>query len=212
MLLGGTQLAGGECVKYLGLYIDKKLSFNSHIDYLKGKLAHLAGASFRLKNFMTLRAAKCFYFSCVYSILRYCLPVYGGALSSFRGRKLDRIYGKIVRNLFEKHSPGQCPFKANKILKLGDAYKLLAGMHMFRMINGENEELADTMVLEPPNHVYNTRNRIRIQPPFPRVDAIRRNYQYQFIHFRNEIPDEIKNSRSLNCFKSMLTNKFLSEY
>ena len=143
---------------YLGLHIDSKLNFHNHIDNLESKLSQLAGASYRLKNFLNLHASKCFYYSCIYSLITYCLPVYGAALSSSRGRMLSKLHDKIVKNLFLKYSPNECPYKTNKILKIGDVYKLLAGIHMYKVINGENESLAETIVIDTSSYLPNKRS------------------------------------------------------
>ena len=83
---------------------------------------------------------------------------------------------------------------------------------MYKMLNEGSESLAATIRIESAGHSHDTRNRNRLLPPFPRVEAIRRNYQYRFIDVWNSIPDEIRNSRNLRCFKTELSNKFLNEY
>ena len=84
--------------------------------------------------------------------------MYGAALSSSRGRMLSKLHDKIVKNLFLKYSPNECPYKTNKILKIGDVYKLLAGIHMYKVINGENESLAETIVIDTSSYLPNKRS------------------------------------------------------
>ena len=63
--INGTPLERVTEYKYLGVIIDENLKFNSHITKIKTKLSQLCGVSFKLAKFLTLDAAKTFYFSMV---------------------------------------------------------------------------------------------------------------------------------------------------
>ncbi len=47
-----SEFSISECkvIKYLGLMVDNKLSFNSHIDYVKCKISKRIGAMYRSKK------------------------------------------------------------------------------------------------------------------------------------------------------------------
>ena len=200
-------------VKYLGLNLDEKLKFTVHVDSLKTKLARLSGVTYRLHNYFNYQAAKNFYYSCVYSSITYCIAVWGGALSSYRGRKLIKLHNKIVRNLFSKFNFGRCPFKSNKLLKLVDIHKYYSGIHMFKIINlNQNDCIRDTIDLHVASHTYSTRARGELLLPFPRVNAIKISHKSQFITVWNEIPDHVKQSPSLRIFKRNLTNYLVGLY
>ena len=211
--LGTDIIIRKRSVKYLGLHIDDGLRFNEHIEVLKKKLSRLAGASYRLNSYFNQQASKVYYYSCVYSLITYCLPVFGGALATQRGSLLIRTHQRIVKNLFKSYSPTECPFKKNKLLKLPEIYKFYAGVHMFKILAlGENNTVSDTLAMETAAHDYNTRTRNNLRTPFPRVDAIKRSYKYQFIGIWNDIPQCAKNCDSLKSFKRVLSNYFLETY
>ena len=63
-------------VKYLGVMIDEKLSWSSHIDYLIGKVTSLTGILYRNKHFLPLDSKRNIYFALIYSVLTYCIEVY----------------------------------------------------------------------------------------------------------------------------------------
>ena len=112
--------------KYLGVYVDNKLKFKTHIEHLTGKMSQLCGVTNQLKKFLNHSSAIKIYYSCVYSVLAYCIAVWGGTLVCTRGTKrLERLQAIIVRNLFGRFSrDGSCLFQQNRILKLLDIYKL----------------------------------------------------------------------------------------
>ena len=41
--------------------------------------------------------------------------VWGDALTSYKGPILINVHERIVRNLFMKFNPGECPFKATEL-------------------------------------------------------------------------------------------------
>ena len=211
--LGSSRILRKSAVKYLGLNIDDTLKFNTHIDRLKTKLAQLSGASFKLKDHFNFSASKNFYFSCVYSHLTYCLPIFGGWLDTSRGEKLIKTHERIVNNLFAKYDKNQCVFRRNNLLKLKDVYKLYACIHVYKILQmNENATVARTLVLEAAPHDYLTRGRETLRTPFPRTNVIKLSYKYQFIHIWNTIPVDIKNSPSLRSFKRCLSSHFTSFY
>ena len=202
-------------VKYLGLFIDDKLKFSDHVTHIKSKLAVFAGISFRLRDQFNLRTAKNYYFSCIFSVLTYCISAWGGVLLNCRrGEIISKRQRKIVYNLFSKHYSGSlCLFKAAKLLKIVDLYKLYCSIHMFKIINeNSNPFIQNAIDLRYPSHGYDTRNRNQLQTPFPRVDAIRYNFQYQFVDLWNQIPYNIRESGSLRLFKRKYTEYILNTY
>ena len=125
LLIGGNEISHVENFKYLGIMMDEKLKYHAQVNHIKSKLSSLCGVSFRLKNHFNFRCANNFYYALVYSIVSYCIVVWGGVLEcTHRGDGLERLYKKTVKNLFSKfYSQNLCTFKAAKVLKLEDIYK-----------------------------------------------------------------------------------------
>ena len=215
IMLGEDVILRKNSVKYLGMLIDDKLKFSDHVTHLNSKLAVYSGVSYRLQNRFNLRTAKNYYYSCVFSVLSYCISAWGGVLlNSSRGADIIKRQKKIIKNLFSKHYAGsRCLFKASKILKVIDIYKLYCSIHMFKIVNeNSNPYLQNSIEISYPSHRYNTRNRNQLLTPFPRVDAIRYNFQYQFIDIWNQVPDSIKESGSLRAFKRRYFEHILNTY
>ena len=60
-----------DSVKYLGILIDSKLTWNSHLENLGKKVATGASVLFKLQPFANVRLLRIVYFSLVYSYLNY---------------------------------------------------------------------------------------------------------------------------------------------
>ena len=52
-----------------------------------------------------------------------------------------------------------------------------------------------------PSHSYSTRNRKLYDVPFPKVNTIRNDVHYQFIHAWNDVSVKIKSAYSVGSFK-----------
>ena len=84
---------------------------------------------------------------------------------------------------------------------------------MFRVVRGENCLGLDSILfLGSHSHNYNTRGHDLILGPFPRVESIRYNFQYQFVKVYNEIPENIKRLETLERFKCELFRYYLDAY
>ena len=59
---------------------------------------------------------------------------------------------------------------------------------------------------------HSTRSQDSFVTQFLRVDAIRIDYRYQFVHIRNGVPEIMKNVESMKLFKKKIIFHFLDQY
>lgn len=85
-------------VKYLGLFLDDKLSFIHHIEHVARKLRAVCGVIYKLRTVCDVRLRKMLYKSLGESILRYGITIYGWA-SKEKLNILNTIIRKIARNV-----------------------------------------------------------------------------------------------------------------
>ena len=84
---------------------------------------------------------------------------------------------------------------------------------MYKIINlGLYPSLRAAVDLEPTDHGYFTRGANFIRVPFPRVDATKVNFKYNFVKVWNDLPANLKESVSVASFKKMLREHFISMY
>ena len=153
-MLGEERIPRVTSVQYLGLHLDARLRFTSHVDHLKTKLSRYAGITYKIAKYLNLRAAKNFYYSCVYSSLTYCI--------SAATDDIMRLHRRIVKTIFGKfYSGANCFFfKAVKLLKLPDINKLYVAKYMFQFeIMDSCGTVGDTLERIAPRHRYPTRAR-----------------------------------------------------
>ena len=63
--------------KYLGIYVDSKLSFQSHIEYIKKRLSKQCGIICKLRHYVPRKQLIDYYRSNVNPIIQYGILVYG---------------------------------------------------------------------------------------------------------------------------------------
>src|SRR5690606_36945073 len=71
-----------DTYKYLGVIIDKAISWKPHVDYLLGKLRFCLLIVSRLNKICSLRLLKLAYFSFFQSYFQYCIVSYGNAFDT----------------------------------------------------------------------------------------------------------------------------------
>lgn len=212
--INNTAIEKVDSFKYLGFNLDCKFNFRKHMSIVSSKVSQLSGISYYLRKFLTLEAAISIYYSFTHSILDYGIAFWGGLLLNAQSSSLQISQNKVVRNLFRPHYPTLSTrelFHKCKLLNVKEMYKYQLSITMFKIIHLNDmpfllEEIHDLLL----THNYPTRGRTRLQPPFPRVNAIKYNFLYQAIINWNTIPENIKNSQSLPIFKIKMKKFILS--
>ena len=155
------------------------------------------------------------YNSCIYSVLSYCKGVLGGVSQcTSRCDDISRIHREIVKNMFLKFFINSfCIFRETRIFKIDDNYKLTAASYMYNILKHyKYPTLRSSVYMLYPSHNNHTRNNTDMLLPYPKVEAIRINFRYQFVKVWRRIPEYIKCQRTCASFKNALTDYFLSQY
>ena len=123
-------------VKYLGVILDNKLTWQSHIEQISVKLSRACGMIFKLWHYYPLSTLKLIYYSMFHSVLQYSLINWGRASK----RPLNKI--KTLQNRFLR----ACLFRPSRffvnalyfefgVLKLDDMIDMEYAKFLFRYSN-----------------------------------------------------------------------------
>ena len=83
--------------KYLGIWFDDKLQWNTHVDHLLYKLSSAKFMLNNTKNFMNLHSKKLLYFAHFYTHLLYGLPVWGPHINKSQRDLIFKKQKAIIR-------------------------------------------------------------------------------------------------------------------
>ena len=96
LFINSSPLESCDSYKYLGVFIDKGLSWSTHIEYLCKKIAKGCGGIARLRHCVSINILKNVYHALIHSYLRYGIIVWGNA-SQNTLKPLQTIVNKALR-------------------------------------------------------------------------------------------------------------------
>ena len=76
--------------KFLGLFINNKLSWETYIEYIKSKLSSACYAVRSVKPFLTIKTLKMIYYSHFHSVMTYGLLFWGNSPDSIKVFRLQK--------------------------------------------------------------------------------------------------------------------------
>ena len=125
-----------EYVKYLGIYVDNKLSWKVQIDKLCSKISKVCGMIYKLRYFVPLSSLKIVYYSMFHSHLQYSLLNWGRCSKSYL-QQLKILQNKVLRAILfrPKQFPTTLLYSNLNILKLDDMINMEFAKFMFKFNN-----------------------------------------------------------------------------
>ena len=197
--------------KFLGIYIDEKLSWKVHTQHVTAKISRMIGIMYKLRNELTKCAMRTLYISLIHSHLRYGL-IYWGAADKNLLNPLFILQKKIIRliNCSGKIDHSEPLFRKSYILKLEDLISLEMAKFMFRDLRSANSHF--NFQLRNSFHHYNTRNHSSIALPQPRSAILRNSIFFRGPSIYNDLPENIKSAPTLNSFKYLLKTHYVNNY
>ena len=78
LVINDCRIEWQTCIRYLGVYIDKKLSFSNHISVLCNKISRLVGLIYRISSSLSPQTLRLLYYSLIYPHLIYGNLIWGG--------------------------------------------------------------------------------------------------------------------------------------
>ncbi len=121
--IGKYTLHEVEKIKYLGVILDNKLSWNHHIDYLTTKLSQVAGILYKVRNHISMKSRLTIYNGLAGSYLNYGITAWGSATNTVLNR-LHAAQNRLVRYMtyLPPHSSTSDKYKKHNILTINQIY------------------------------------------------------------------------------------------
>ena len=122
--IDGKKITPCNSVKYLGIFIDCHLNWNTHITQLTTKLSRATGMLSKIRYYVNKDTLKMVYYGIFSSILTYGSQIWGQ--QNAVTKKLQILQNKAMRIMhFQPFRTTATPlFKLSKILKLNDIVNL----------------------------------------------------------------------------------------
>ena len=206
-----------ECVseiKFLGITVDNKLSWKSHIVSICNTISRNIGVINRLKSHIPSSSLLTLYSSLILPYLNYGILAWGNTHKILLDRLLllQKKSLRIISNTTARSHTNKL-FLQNKILKIEDLYSFQLGQFMYNYNNNSLPSAFNNMF--PTNqsfHNYPTRRSNEFHLPLLRTLLAQNTFIYTGPHFWNSLDNDIKYTRTLNSFKSKFKSVFLQSY
>ena len=208
--LNGEKIEQVDSFNFLGVVIDKHISWKYHAEMLSNKISKYCGVLSRLKNYLPLFILRTLYFSMVHSHLSYSLLTWG--FDSNRIVKLQKRCVRIItRSKYNAHT--QPLMKQLNILSVIDMLLLNSMKFYYKYKHKEVPHYFASFTLhtQGSTHDYNTTiseiERVSISPK-----KCLRNYLPKTI---NSIPNHILtriDTHSIEGFASAVKHYLISKY
>ena len=201
-------------MKYLGVILDNKLNWHSHIQYTCSKLAKAAGIIFKLQRRLPRKILLLLYHGLFATYLQYGIVVWGTAKSTAR-TKLKTLQNKVIRHMTfsDRCTNIQHFFKILNILKVEDIHFLEVSKFMYK---NANKTLPQTFseFFRHINHHHETRTKARSNfvLPKPRTNFGKQSLKYNGVKVWSEIPYNIRTALSKDLFTSQVKDYLLNKY
>ena len=217
-------------IKYLGVILDSTLSWKQHVIKISKSISKFCGILYKIRPFVNINILKMLYNSLIYSRLNYGAEVWTLTTKTLLNSILI-IQKKLVRIMTFNNKrdenfkyPQSNPiFKQLSILKIHDIKKLCLTKFVYKYFDRNvPNNFHNWFNLISQVHHYNTRsnfnlesstNTNKIYVPFRRTSRYGLNQiKVQASKFWNDLPDPIKEKRTLHQFSLELKKFLINNY
>ena len=209
-----TVLTGVSTCKFLGVFIDNKLSWKTHIDNLCTVISRNIGVINKLKFFLPSRTLLTLYHTMIEPYINYGVLAWGSAIET-KLSKILLLQKKALRIISNKNYRDHTDilFFEKKILKINDVYLFQLGQFMYKLDKKELPAVFDDIFIKNDKiHNYNTRQRESYHLPLMRTKLAQNTFVFNGPKYWNSIENEIKQATSLHTFRLKLKQCLINSY
>ena len=203
LVVNGTNINVLECVKFLGVHLDNRLTFKNHINAVCGKLSKVVGILYKLKECLSPKSLINMYYNLFYPYLTYGNVLWGGTYGTHLNT-IEMLQKRAIRIITgsEYLSHTEPLFLQTSILKFEDLHKYLLLLYYFK----------HKCDFQPSNVNYSTRYGGEPILYAHRLTLTEHSVLYSAARLWRSLSEDLKNINSYAVFKKKLKLHYLSQY
>ena len=204
IFINGQQVERVCETKFLGVLIDEKLSWKSHISFLKKKISRNIGILRKAKKVLNESTLLNLYYSFIYPYFLYGIEVWGSAYKT-NINTLFKLQKRIVRLISNaKYLASTAPlFEKHKLLNIFQLHIYKNQIYMFKFVNNKLPAIFNYMFVRNSTvHSINTRQKDKFHMPKCKTDLSLHSFRYTSVKYFNMF--ETKVDYTKNSFKKIL--------
>uniref|UniRef100_A0A3Q3AH61 Reverse transcriptase domain-containing protein n=1 Tax=Kryptolebias marmoratus TaxID=37003 RepID=A0A3Q3AH61_KRYMA len=208
----GVEICRVSEVKFLGVIIDEGLTWKSHLNYLRTKMAKSIALLYKVRDFLNDHAMYMLYNVLIVPHLVYCVEVWGKACNTST-KSVFVLQKRAIRVITRKHGkyPSNILFCKLRLLKFYDLvdYNILLVMYKAHL-NSLPSNIQKLFAKR--ESCYNLKGTQIFQKPKFRTSLKERCTSIQGVKLWNDLQNDVKNAKSLYMFKRLSKIGFLKKY
>ena len=212
--IGKGKIKCVDTIKFLGIHIDKNLTFNNHINHLSIKISRSVGLLYKLNKYLPENVLIKLYYALIQPYFNYAMETWFN-INDYSSNKLITLQKKSLRAIFNTpyNAHTKQLFKNSQIIKLKDLFEFKIVLYMFKTLNLKNDpDLLSHLSKFSSIHDHYTRNNIDFKIPKYSRNRCKNNISIIGPQFWNTLPLNIRLENKLNTFRKSLKSYYLSKY
>ena len=213
--LDGIVLKSTTNVKFLGLWIDNKLTWKKHLGVLLVKLKQNTNLLKLGNKFLTKRVKKHVYYAHLYSHIIYGLVLWGNMLDQTSLNKIQTCMNKCFTLITHKEAT-KSNFKEERFLTLAQLIKLENSKFGYKLYHNQLPTKLQSLVVTDSKkkdltkrHKYQTRSKKTLNFPQATTKMYHTSYLFQSLKEYNDIKLSDRNAKNIHCFATQRKKSLL---
>jgi Reverse transcriptase (RNA-dependent DNA polymerase) len=195
-----------DCFNYLGLSVDSCLTFQSHVRKVISKIKPYVGILSRLRYYLPTKSLKLIYYSYIHSNIIYLLPAYGSCVRVHLD-ELEMLHKRSLKCIFKLRFDHPTLEVYNK--GISDLYTMIKHEMVLLLYKIKNNQIKSNFSLITRGDVSGrvTRQSTNFNITFSHLTYIKESFFGRGFQIFNELPESIKNEKSIARFKRLSLEK-----
>ena len=184
--------------KFLGVILDDKLLWKSHIEYICNKISKGMGILIKARKVLGTGALVTLYNTLVKPYFTYCNIIWGNTYKKYIN-KVQILLKKIIRIItFSEFNTHTEPlFRKLGIMTFSQLYDYFAGIFVFKSLNNLLPRIFSNVFV----HNISSRKALDLRPYFCTRKVCEFSMKFMGPKIWNRLTDKIKSSKSIHSFK-----------
>lgn len=197
--LGGSNIDIVDNVKTLGVYFNKNMTWDTHVNSVTTSLAKCVGILAKFRCFFPIPVKRIIYNTLFMSHVNYCFLVWGSTTQT-NIQKINVLQKKAVRHIANTDYLAHTEplYKRLNIIPIPKLYEYYLAIRYLKSIKSRQYSFLQLVNLRVNISVYSTRNQEFWHVPFCRTDYGRQMLRLTVPHLLNKLRSQDKDLDSSN--------------
>ena len=203
----GNSIEATSSAKLLGITINDSLSWADHINNVIKKCNSYLYLLSRIKNFLSIETRKRFYNAYILPHFDFCCIIWGNCTSSLED-KLIKFQKRAARVILDSDysTPSTALFSKLKWMTFHERVIYQKAIQMYKTLRGDAPDYlqnAFTFTTDIHSRLLRSSSTYQLYSPKPNTELFRHTFVFSGTSIWNSIPLYIKNSTSIQHFKTL---------